>query len=105
MKLDPAKRDYAKLSAALKRLEGFRTGKEFAPDTVKALKEGRLEDHDLIELVVRDYESDLAGRDDVRPVWEHSRALLAVIDELDAAGVKSEKTAQVKKSLSGWKLQ
>ncbi len=104
MKLDPSKRDLAKLAAALKRLQSFRAGQDFAPDTAKDLKAGRLEDYDLVELVVRDYEDALVGREDVRPVWEHSRALLAVIDEMDAAGVKSDKTATVKKSLTAWKL-
>ena len=105
MKLDPTKADYAKLAAALTKLESLPSQRRFHPETVKALKAGKLEDWDLYELVAHDYDSELAGREDLRPVWERSRALLAVIAEMDALGLACDKTAAVRRALEGWKLE
>lgn len=107
MKLDPAKHDYTKLVAALERLSAFnpKGQRDWPADTVKTLKSGKLEHWDLIEFVVERYDSQLAPEGDVRPKWEHSRALLALIAEMDALKLGSPKTATVREALESWTLQ
>jgi hypothetical protein len=104
MKVDPAKSDNARLVAALKKLSGFAGAepRDWAADTIKTLQAGRLEDFDIDEFVSQEYETRLAAREDRRPVWELSRALLALIDELRARGIRAPKAARIGDLLKGW---
>lgn len=109
MRLDPEKRDYAKLIAQLERLSVLGRKerpkeRDWAAETVRTLKAGRLESYDLEEFALGEYEGGLAGREDKRPVWERSRALLALLGEMRAAGVTSPKLKKLGDELAGWTL-
>jgi hypothetical protein len=103
MKLEAGKVDLAKLTGALKRLASCSApGRNWADETIKTLQAGRLEDFDLDEFVAQEYETRLAAPEDRRPVRELSRALLALIDEMRARGIRAPKAARVGEILKGW---
>jgi hypothetical protein len=108
MILNPKKLDFAKLLTLLKELGRHdaelhpKRERDWALETSKTLQAGRLEDFDLVEYIVSAFETDLAGRQDPRPVWKYSRALLALIDELDRLGFPNPKTKKVRETLSAW---
>ncbi len=103
MKLDPAKADFSKLIASLSKLQAMPVRGQFQPQTIKTLKAGKLEDWDLFELVAHDYRTELSGREDLRPVWERSRALLAVIAEMEVLGLRSDETEAIRRELASWR--
>lgn len=108
MKLDPSKRDFSRLVDRLKRLSELNPpGKrDWAADTIATLQSGRLESWDLQEFVVDRYDTQLAAAgDDRRPVWEVSRALLALIAELDALKLGAPKTEKIRQTLESWTLE
>lgn len=107
MRLDPAKKDFAALVEKLERLRAFNAKgeRDWPADTIKTLKSGRLEDCDVVEFVVDRYDRSFASAgDDIRPRWEHSRALLGLIAELDALKLGTPKTDAVREALEAWKL-
>ena len=108
MKLDPDKTDCSGLESCLKKLIGFfnkvhpKPGRPWIGDPVKTLRSGKLEDFDLVEFVSQTYARDLAPREDNRPVWDYSRALLQLISEMDRLGMREPKLAKVRAVLEGW---
>lgn len=108
MKLDPKKNDYSLTLEILERLsrlsEPFRKdSRDWAAETIKTLKAGKLEDYDLVEFVAGEHETHLAGKEDHRAVWKYSRALLSLVEEMDARGHRSPKTARIRMELAGWR--
>lgn len=106
MKLEPAKNE--KILAIIKKLSELgaplrrEDERDWAADTIKTLQAGRLEDFDLSEFAVAEYESRCAGREDKRHVWEFSRALLELLDEMAARKIGSERSKRARQSLQAW---
>jgi len=108
MRLDSKKQDLAKLTSVLKRLASLSSKAEpearnWASDTIKTLEAGKLEDFDLVEFVSASYESELAGHGDKRPVWDRSRSLLDLIEQMAALGLRDAKLEKIRLTLAGWK--
>jgi hypothetical protein len=108
MILDSKKTDYSRLVSALKELSAAsakcrKDPRDWALETVKTLKAGRLEASDLVEFVVAAFESDLAACEDVRPKWDYAQAVLGLIAAMEAAGLSSPRSARVREALKGWK--
>lgn len=109
MKLDPKKNDYSRtleLLESLSRLAEPLRGKgnrDWAAETVKTLKAGKLEDYDLVEFVSAEHDAFLSGKEDHRQVWDYSRALLSLVEEMDARGHRSPKTAKIRLELAAWR--
>lgn len=107
MKLDPAKTDYSRVIAQLEKLSALhphRKGddRDWAAETIKTLKAGRLESYDLEEFAAVAFQRELAGREDPRPVWEYSRALLGLIREMDARRIAGPRLEPIRIELERW---
>jgi hypothetical protein len=108
MKLDPKKNDYSNTLSLLEDLSRLGAplrgqDRDWASETVKTLKAGKLEDYDLVEFVTGEYQARLEGNEDHRTVWDYSRALLALVEEMDARGHRSPKTAKIRLELAAWR--
>lgn len=109
MKIDPEKSDVSKLLSRLKELSALfikRRGKDqrdWAADTSRTLLAGKLESFDLVEFAAAAYDTELAASKDPRPVWDYSRALLGLIDEMQALGAQSPKTDKIRDLLKAWR--
>ena len=90
-----------KLSALAQPL--LRTGeRDWASDTIKTLHAGKLEDCDLTEFAVAEFQTKLEGREDKRPVWDYSRALLALLEELERRRIVSDRSRRAREELAAW---
>lgn len=107
MRIDPAKAELTKTLALLSTLSALTPARagdpnDWAAKTAASLKSGKLETFDLVEFVVDAFDKHLAGKEGDRRVWDYSRALLALADEMESLGARSPKILKVRQELRSW---
>jgi hypothetical protein len=107
MKIDPAKADLTRALGLLTKLSALTPPRESDPNdwaakTAATLKAGKLENFDLVEFVADAYEKGLSGKEHDPRVWDYSRALLELAEEMERLGARSPKTTRIVLALKSW---